>query len=177
MTEKELQTRICVYLRNWFEMEMEVESKDKKKRIDLVAVHKSDIQKLYPIGIEIKLNNKKTGSDAGQWLKQAAVYSEKNFAGYGKCMIIVAPQFSGYVLEEGEFMDKHPITEWRCSHQHNVNTFLGQFNIGELQKYMRTYYGRKEPKGLLRIVYNGSIIWDQHDDRFRVNNYTRLCNR
>lgn len=172
MKEKELQSRIAGFLSRWFDVEMEVGSTDTKKRIDLVIVHKSDTMRQYPIGIEIKLNDKKTGSDAGQWLKQAAGYCQKEFMGYGKCMIIVAPQFSGFVLEEGDLMDKHPMSDWRISHQHNVNTFLGQFNIGELQKYIRSGDNK-----MFRIVYNGSIIWDNYDDRFRISNYTRLCNR
>jgi hypothetical protein len=131
---------------------------------------------LYPIGIEVKTNDKKTGSDVGKWLHQSHNYTLKNFSGYGRLMVIVAPQFSGYVLEEGTLMDKHPMTDWRCSHHHNVSTFLGQFNIGELQKYVRTDY-KKPDQTLLRIVYNGSIIWDQYGDQFRTHNYDRLCKR
>ena len=94
MTESELQDRIAIFLSKYFTVEKEVWSEGFKKRIDIAMIHKTDILKLYPIGIEIKTFDKKTGSDAGKWLKQASHYSELEFIGYGKMLIIVAPQFS-----------------------------------------------------------------------------------
>jgi len=153
-------------------VEKEVWSVDYKKRIDIAMVHKSDIAKTYPIGIEIKTFDKKTGSDAGKWLKQAQNYSEKDFINYGKMLIIVAPQFSGNVFEEGILMHKH-IHNGSPSQDHNVSTFLGQFNIGEFQRYNFENYISKNIVRLSRIVYNGRIIWDERNNTFRPQNIKR----
>ena len=53
--EKELQERIAIYLSRYFKVEKEVWSEDRKSRIDIVMIHKTDITKQYPIGIEIRL--------------------------------------------------------------------------------------------------------------------------
>jgi len=55
--------------------------------------------------------------------------------------------------------------------QHNVNTFLGQFNIGELQRY---FFNDKE---YLRIVFNARLIWDHRRDEFKTENYLLSCKR
>jgi hypothetical protein len=151
---------------------MEVWSKDHKKRIDIAMIHKSDISKKYPIGIEIKTFDKKTGSDAGKWLFQAKDYSQLEFINYGKMLIIVAPQFSGNVFLEGKLMHQH-IFDGDPSPDHNVTTFLGQFNVGEFQRYNFTDYHTREIKRLARIVYNGLIIWDERNDDFRPKNIKR----
>lgn len=169
MTEKELQGLIAKSLLKYFHVELEVWSIDHKKRIDIAMIHKTDEYKKYPIGIEIKTFDKKTGSDAGKWLKQASTYSELNFIGYGKMLIIVAPQFSENVFVEGLLMHKHIICD-SATMDHNVATFLGQFNIGEFQRYNRVEYPSKETKRYSRIVYNGLLIWDERNNVFRPKN-------
>ena len=178
IAEKQLQQNIHHYLERWFYVESEVWSDCHKKRIDIAMIHKSDIAAKYPFGIEIKTNDKKTGSDTGKWLHQAQSYSSYSFENYGKMMILVAPQISGKVLAEGELMDKHPLydgTLLAC--QYNVNTFLAQFNIGELQRYTFDDYKTHAKRDFLRIVFNGSLIWDQRTDELRTSNYERLCKR
>jgi hypothetical protein len=166
--EKELQLRTFNYLAKYFHVELEVWSTCRKRRIDIVAVHKSDPGKLYPIGIEVKVNAKKTGKDIAAWLHQANEYSRLDFVGYGRCLIITCPQISGIYMREGCIMHPHE-DENGCRPDHNIATFIGQFNIGEFKKYTRN--------GLayLRIVYKGQIIWDQYKDSFRPHNYTALC--
>ena len=176
MTEKELQAIIAKYLSRYFYVEQEVWSVNYKKRIDIAMVHRLDIEKDYPIGIEIKTFDKKTGSDAGKWLKQSQTYSELDFVGYGKMLIIIAPQFSGNVFLEGTLMSQHMQDGYPGS-AHNVSTFLGQFNLGEFQTYYRINYKTSEKKKYARVVYNGQIIWNEHDNRLRTNNYPVLCKR
>lgn len=170
--EKELQDKIAEFLSRYFYVEKEVWSTDRKSRIDIAMIHKSDISKLYPIGIEIKTDDKKTGSSLGQWLKQANGYSFKSFVNFGKLMVVTYPQISGKCLAEGMLMHPHNVFEsgdFAC--QHNVNTFLGQFNIGELQKY------KHQDNTFLRIVFNSRLIWDNRKNDLRINNYLSVCKR
>ena len=168
--EKELQDKIAKYLSRYFKVEKEVWSEDRKSRIDIVMIHKTDITKQYPIGIEIKTDSKKTGSSLGSWMQQAIIYTLKSFINYGKLMVITYPQISSKCMEEGELMSKHDVTGYNTlSHQHNVNTFLGHFNLGELQKYRRNNHQ------FCRIVFNGKLIWDEYHNEFRTNNYLFSC--
>ena len=90
--EAELQARIDEYFRQFFHVQREVRTKDGTGRIDLIMVHKSDIwDRKYPIGIEVKLNKKKRGKDLAEWLKQSSSYSEKEFEGYGKILVVTYP--------------------------------------------------------------------------------------
>lgn len=172
--EKELQDKIAKYLSRYFKVEKEVWSIDHKKRIDIAMIHKTDIKREYPIGIEIKTFDKKTGSDAGKWMRQAQYYSEIDFIGYGRMLIIVAPQFSENVFSEGKLMHKH-IFDGDPSPDHNVSTFLGQFHLGEFQRYYYEYYAMGSKKRLSRIVYKGLIIWDERDDILRFQNIILRC--
>jgi hypothetical protein len=166
--EPKLHANMIKFLSKYFTVYDEVCSTDKKRRIDLVIIHKSDAVKNYPIGIEIKHTMKKRGKDLFDWLKQANDYSKKEFIGFGKCLIITCQQISGLYLNEGIRMNQHPVEE-RGGKENNISTFLGQFKIGEFQKY------NENGVSLFRIVYLGQIIWDQHRDSFRTNNYSRLC--
>lgn len=168
MSEKELQLRMVKYLKKYFFVDTEVYSSDNSKRIDIAMVHKSDIRREYPIGIEIKINEKKRGKDLANWIKQASLYSEKLFKNYGKCLIVTCPQITFNYLNEGSIMHQHTFKDDN-SYQNNICTFLGQFNIGEFQKYE---YHFKKIK--YRIVYKGAIIWDEKDNILRINNYERL---
>ena len=171
-SEKELQLRINTFLSKYFKVEEEVWSVDHRHRIDLIIVHKTDIDKFYPIGIEIKTIDKKTGSSLGAWLHQAHNYSTNDFVNYGKILVITCPQISGECLAEGMLMHKHDVyASGDLAHQHNVNTFLAQFNIGELQKY------QFNNKSYLRIVFNAKLIWDHRKDEFRSNNYIAVCSK
>lgn len=166
VAEKELQNKIASFLSSYFTVEKEVWSTDHRCRIDIVMVHKSDIARIYPMGIEIKTDDKKTGSSLGQWLHQAHTYTEKDFINYGKLMVITYPQISGKCLAEGMLMHPHNVYEsGDLACQHNVNTFLGQFNIGELQRY------KHNEKEYLRIVYNSRLVWDHRRDQLRTSNY------
>ena len=49
MSEAELQILLTKYLSKYFRVENEVWSINYKKRIDIVMIHNSDIQKEYPL--------------------------------------------------------------------------------------------------------------------------------
>ena len=166
--EKDLQIKMIKYLSSFFTVYSEVWSTDDKRRIDLIIIHKSDFLRKFPIGIEIKIVAKKRGKDLGRWLIQASDYAKKDFRNFGKCLIVTCPQVSGYYLLEGELMNQH-ITEEGYSKDNNISTFLGQFGLGEFQKYFRS------TQTLYRIVFKGQIIWDSYNDSFRPHNYERLC--
>lgn len=165
LTEEQLQLAMLKYLSKWFVVCSEIWDTKHEKRIDLIVIHKSDMNKKYPVGIEIKLTSKKRGKDLALWLKQASEYAERNFAGFGKCLIITCPQISDFYLREGDRMHKH---EGETSFANNIGTFIGQFNVGELQKI---------DKRNCRIVYKGQMIWDSVYDNFRFETYSRLCQR
>lgn len=167
-----MQKLLIKYLARYFYVQEEVWSNDRKRRIDIAMIHKTDIARKYPIGIEIKTFEKKTGADAGKWLNQAKDYSELHFNGFGKMLIVVAPQFSENVFAEGKLMHKH-VFDGDASQDHNVSTFLGQFKIGEFQRYNFTHYNSGLKKRLARIVYCGLIIWDERNDSFRPQNINR----
>jgi len=164
--ESELRDNIIKYLSEWFVCDKEVWSDNRDGRIDIVAIHKSDINKEHPFGIEVKIGTKKTGKDIGAWLKQAHGYTNMIFPPYGKLIILTCPQVSGRYLEEGWEMTKHDVKRsgfYYC--QHNVNTFLGSFGIGELQKYDNKYS---------RMVWKGVKFWDSINDNFRIEEIKRI---
>jgi hypothetical protein len=173
-SERDLQYKLGQYLETWFNVEYEVWSTDNKKRIDIVIVNRQFKENIYPIGIEVKVDDKKTGKDLAIWLKQSSIYATKEFKGYGKCLIVTYPQVSGAYLKEGDKMHNHEFKEG-CSPDHNVATFLSMFGVGELQRYKRVFRKIGKEVTHLRIVYKGQIIWDMYKDNFRINNYDRLC--
>lgn len=175
MTEAQLQQKLFDYLSRYFYVESEVWSVCHTRRIDLAMFHKSDIGHAYPVGIEIKTFSKKTGGDIGRWLMQAQTYSQLDFRNYGKMLILVAPQISGYVFEEGELTDAGHHEHGRPTSHHNVSTFIGQFGIGEMQSYYRTNYRIDEKTKHYRFVMKGQILWADHYDVFYCDHYMKLC--
>lgn len=165
LSEKELHDKIARYLSKFFTVTNEVKSTDGKRRIDMIIIHFTDEEMKYPVGIEIKINDKKRGKDLANWLKQASDYTTKEFKGFGKCLIVTCPQVSDYYLKEGELMNQHE-TPTDCGQANNIGTFIGQFGIGEMQKYDDKYF---------RIVFKGQIIWDSKYNNFNKANYDRLC--
>jgi len=162
MTETELKDKMELHLKKYFHVYREIKSNDKTSIIDIILVHKSNDQ--YKFGIEVKLDAKKRGKDLAEWLKQAVRYTQKEFGQFGKVIVCTYPQISEKVLKEGNLMHQHDVykdSDLAC--QNNINTFLGQFKIGELQKY----YSR-ENKWRLRIVYNSKCLWNERCDNLRL---------
>lgn len=167
-SEKVLQNKLIEFLKRYFYVYSEVYSEDNSARIDLILIHHSDKERKYPIGVEIKEKGKKTGKGLAEWLKQSHRYAGHKFKGFGKCLIITCPQVSGFYFREGVEMHNHEI-EGDYGEANNVGTFLGQWQIGEMQKF--EWHGKK----LFRIVYKGFIIWTMKDNILRMHNYERLC--
>lgn len=163
--EAVMQLRTGKWFSKFFTVWYEVWDIIHKYRIDLIIIHKSDMDRKYPIGIEVKLTGKKRGKDLAMWLKQASNYADQNFIGFGKCLIATCPQISDFYLREGDRMSKH---EGQTMYANNVGTFIGQFNVGEVQKI--------DDKDF-RIVLKGQVIWDSIYNELHTNNYERLCKR
>jgi hypothetical protein len=165
VTEEKLQKSMAAYLSKYFLVFLEVWDTTHKFRIDLVIIHKSDTEKKYPIGVEIKLVGKKRGKDLALWLKQASNYASLNFNVFGKCLIVTCPQISDYYMKEGSMMHHH---DQSTLYANNIGDFIGQFNVGELQKI---------DQHNCRIVFKGQVIWDSIYDELHANNYVRLCQK
>lgn len=162
MQENKLKYKLGNYFSTWFEIDYEIWSVDRTKRIDIVMVHKSDTNTDYPFGIECKDDSIKKGKDIAKWLKQTYSYSKKEFEKYGKLITLCFPRISHYHFTEGEYIYNHT----KYDEGHNVNTFLGQFNIGEIIPDERDYK---------KIVYSGSVLWHQNRDDLRIHNIKKVC--
>ena len=174
MTEFELRDKISLYLDRYFYTEPEVRSICRTGRVDICITHRKDIVKAYPIGIEVKRFDDKRGKDVGDWLKQAQRYSGLTWP-LGKMLIIVAPQISGLVFDEGKLTSHNHVVNGHPHPHHNVSTFLGQFGVGEFQRYIWHDYHLNKDVKLARIVFKGSVIWDQNGDVLNCHHYDRLC--
>ena len=162
MNERELKDKMEQYLSKYFHIYREVKSNDKTSIIDIIMIHKTNDK--YKIGIEVKVDEKKRGKDLANWLKQSERYTTKTFGRFGKVIVCTYPQITEKFLKEGKDMSKHDCyKDDSLSKQNNINTFLGQFNIGELQKY----YSRLK-KVMCRIVYNGMCLWDERNDNLKI---------
>lgn len=93
----------------------------------------------------------------------------------GKMLIIVAPQISGLVFDEGKLTSHNHVVNGHPHPHHNVSTFLGQFGVGEFQRYIWHDYHLNKDVKLARIVFKGSVIWDQNGDVLNCHHYDRLC--
>ena len=165
--EHDLRDRLVNYFSNWFEVDYEVTSLCRTKRIDLLMFHFSDTDKLFPFGIELKKTNVKRGGDIAKWCIQANDYTKLKFNGYTP-IVFVTPQISGWYLDEGERVSKHNVELSGSNGCHNnVNSFIYRsFNIGELQKY---YIG---PTAYCRFTINSYQVWDSQNPT--VINYQKL---
>ena len=173
MTEKELQYKTCQYFSKHFNVEYEVWSVDMKSRIDLVLVHKSDINKTFPFGIEMKKADMKKGKNIADWIKQGCLYSQKEFKGYGKLIILLAPQLSYEYLKEGNNVHSHELDGMK---QHcNVNTMLGQFGLGETMKLSRFNLSTKQHKETICFVFSGNILYEYDNDLVNLDKIQAIC--
>ena len=168
--EHDLRDRLVNYFSNWFEVDYEVTSLCRTKRIDLLMFHFSDTDKLFPFGIEIKKTNVKRGGDIAKWCIQANSYTKLKFNGYTP-IVFVTPQISGWYLDEGERVSKHNVelSGYMGCHN-NVNSFIYKcFNLGELQQY--------EINNIkyLRFTINTYQIWDSRTPTVINNNKLLLC--
>lgn len=169
MSEADLQLKLENSLSEFFHVGHEVWDVANKNRIDIMLIHRSDLDRKYPIGIEVKVDEKKTGAGLARWIQQSSRYSETEWADYGKALIVTYPQISEKYLKEGDMMHKHVDRDGDAGQAHNVSTFLSQFGIGELQ-----VYNHHDGKTYCRIVWKGQRIWDMKDDDLRTNNYDTL---
>lgn len=156
MYEATLQGQMIEYFSEWFDVRQEVTSLCRKGRIDLIMYHRTDINKKYPFGLELKKKGVKRGGELGQWLNQAKQYTGMVF-NEQKIFVFVFPQISHNYLREGVDISGHDVHADGIKGWHyNVNSFLYRcFGIGELQKYKN--WKNKEH---CRLVLNTNLIWD-----------------
>jgi hypothetical protein len=158
MSEAVLQDRLTNWFGKWFDVYFEEWSLCRTKRIDLILFHCSDKAREYPIGIEIKKGHVKKGADIAKWCNQAREYRDVLFF-EKKAHIFIAPQISGWYLDEGQFVKKHNVEAFgSLGCQHNINSFLYRsFGIGELQKYKRDL---RKNADAFRLTMNTKEIWN-----------------
>lgn len=170
LPEKELHKRLHVYFSSNFQVFSEITSNCKKRRIDILMYHNSDIDMSYPIGIEIKKTNIKRGGHIAEWCIQASDYTRLEFNNQ-KALIFITPQISGWYLDEGERVSQHNVEKpFTAGSHNNVNSYLYKSHgFGELQKYYD--YNKK---GAFRLVVNTWIIWDSFNPSFfNMENYLK----
>jgi hypothetical protein len=162
LPERELQGRLIKYFANYFYVLSEVPSSCLKRRIDLLMYHYSDTTKEYPIGIELKRTSVKRGTNIAEWCLQASEYTKLIFNNQTP-LVFIAPQISGWYLDEGERVAKHDVQKpYTAGSHNNVNSYLYKAHgFGELQKF---YDYNKV--GKFRLVINTFIIWDSLNPTF-----------
>lgn len=170
LPEKELQGRLIKYFANYFFISSEVTSSCGKRRIDLLMHHYSDTNKQYPIGIELKKTSVKRGINIAEWCLQASEYTRLIFMNQTP-LVFIAPQISGWYLDEGERVAKHNVEKpYSAGAHNNVNSYLFKAHgFGELQKFY-DYNGI----GRFRLVANTYIVWDSlNPNFFNIEKYNK----
>ncbi len=155
LSEKEMQNNMFNYFSQWFDVLKEVRSIDGKSRIDLVMTHKE--HPWFRVGVEIKKNDTKRGSDLGKFLRQAGRYAQTRFVYDGveipRFPVLIYPAVSGNFLEYIDTYRENFQHDPNHEH-HNVNSMLGSaFGIGEIRKF-------DEGQGqYLRFMFSNSVLW------------------
>lgn len=172
--EKNLQYKIGSFLQKHFHVYYEVWSECRNKRIDILAIHRQTKQDFV---IEVKVNEKKRGKDLANWLKQASEYNKYNWKLnndiYTNSIVLIAPQITCDYLNEGDKMSKHKDNSLK--QYNNVNTFLGQFGIGELMKLSRYNQSKKQHELTICFVYSGQIIYEFSSNIIDFDTIKRVC--
>ena len=148
ISEKEFVKGLIKHFEKHFNVYQEVWSKCRKKRIDLILVHKK--YNLIAFGIECKMYDTKKGEEIGRFIKQAIDYKDMEFVFENRCKkvpIFICPALSiNYlVLVKERVMDDNGIYWYRDRHEpnhqhHTANGILGAFGIGEVRNIKKGYY-------------------------------------
>lgn len=173
--EFEFRDKVMQGLNKWFETEMEISSIDRTSRIDLLMFHKSDIKRIYPIGIELKNPVHKKGTEIGSYVKQSIRYSTKQFLKYPKILTLLYPQLSGIYFDEVKengFVSSHNVFDkGHLGYHNNFSTFLGSLGVGEFQFYYDDYNVKR-----YRIVKSGKLYWDSKTNELHIENLDLFFN-
>lgn len=199
MTEEEFKLKLVSIFKNHFNVMIEVWSKCKTRRIDIVLTHKKF--KEVAFGIECKIPDRKRGEQIGKYVMQANEYSKLEWQDYNgyfkKIPILICPPLSyRYFLmnEKTIYIDDtsnlkisnmynciiynkwHQDRHNENDKHHTFNGFLSAFNIGEVRKKHDKYY----------FVFANQILFDTCDNvefssvfknNIHFNNYNKLINR
>lgn len=130
---------LSVLSNNWI-IQREVEGysfTNKLRRIDAVIVSKE--QPHIKFGIEFKRVDLGSMTNFTAWIKQAIIYSQCTWNGYGKLPILIAPSFN-YGVESETMLAKR---------------ILGEFGIGEIHKYYNAHF----KKSIYQINHKTVRLW------------------
>lgn len=199
MSEEEFKLKLVSIFENHFNVMIEVWSKCKTKRIDIVLTHK--ILKEVSFGIECKIPDRKRGQKIGEYVIQANHYSKLEWQDYNgyykKIPILICPPLSYkyflmnektiYIndtsnLEISNINNCNIYNKWHQDRHtendthHSFNGFLSAFNIGEVRKKHNKYY----------FVFANQILFDTSvnmkftsifKNNIHFNNYNKLIKR
>jgi hypothetical protein len=143
--EKELVTEYLDIFKNEWDVYTEVTGKSmisgKNKRIDAVICSKEFPE--IKFGIEFKRLDLGAFNNFTAWFKQAVVYTQCSWDGFGKLPVLIAPSIN-YGSGSESFV---------------LSRLIGEFGIGEITK---TYYGVYS-KNVYKITHKQVKIWSNHD--------------
>jgi len=175
LNEQDLVNGLINHLKRYFYYELEVWSKDEKRRIDIVITDKKN--KDVSFGIECKSIDKKKGDDIGKHILQALRYNFKEFlvnGTYKRIPIFIAPPISynflicpdlKEIINNIEyFSDRHD----KNNKHHTINGLLGAMCLGEIRT-IETNRGKNTI-----ITFSNNIIWTNKQkwvDGKYVNDY------
>jgi hypothetical protein len=163
-----------------FHVDMEVWSKCRTKRIDMVLTY----QNKYHFGIECKIPDKKKGEMIARYVKQAIGYSKLEWSvpdgTYKKMPILLCPPLSyKYFLmnDHEKVIDGqlwHKDRHFEEHEHHSFNGFLGALGIGEVRKLKNGYQFAFSNKPLFATekYHNGKGYVNMH-----VINYDFIMSR
>lgn len=177
MKEKDLTTKLAVYLSDFFEVSTEICCDCKACRFDMVLTCRKSQSKFI---IEMKKNTRKRGSEMAQHIDQAMRYRLHKIDGK-HYPVLVAP---GYSFEKIRLAyDLHPVDKNYSvdlhSDQdihHTFNGYLAHFGVGEIRKRNFT------PDPYYRFIFNNIELFSCNRNRYGSTglnhvNYQYILNR
>ncbi len=174
MTEKTLSQEFQAYFGKWFDIQTEVSPINSKDRIDLILT--SHNNNSFVFGIELKKDGHKKGRESGELVKQAQRYESHiwNINGINrKIPILIAPAISNTYIQidkNSEYIYNNkkyyaPSTHNLKNRHHNINSFIGVFNVGEVKQ---VYLHAERDLGYA-FIYRNFLLWHEISGVHTVN--------
>lgn len=165
--EESYRSRIDRHLLNYFELQEEVWSEE-KKRIDYVLKCKKS-GALF--GLEVKRAEISRGRDLALYLKQAQHYSKMRwkhkFKGSNRLIVFIAPSVSQQFLQidreykairKGTNRWFYPAKHDIFHKHHNINSLIGELcNVGEVKNQVG--YPRGVKQFYFSFIFRNKEIW------------------
>lgn len=114
-----------------------------KKRIDAIIVCKEFPTQRF--GIEFKREKVDSFHYFTRWFKQAVIYSQTEWDGFGKLVILMAPgiQYHSYNKDD----------------QMMLSRIVGEFGIGEFKKEIYNDWQGNYKKTVYKLVFKQDRVW------------------